>query len=184
MRSLSHSRHHRVLKAKRQIVIVFVGLIGFSCLLNYSMPCIPAHIKHTSLALLNHDAPLLIYSLVVENEATGINRTFGSERVRLNRERYVQLHEGIEYFHQTKPDKYTRLLACIICALIIGQKVKDYRTVKEGHEWVWLLDGDAFIMNGETSGLAVIRSQVALEARNSTKAVDIIMAKDFNGLLY
>jgi hypothetical protein len=103
-----------------------------------------------------------------------VNRKFNSSRIRSNRERYIKLHEGIDYFHQTVADPFTRLLP--------WQKLKDNSKVKGGHEWVWLLDSDAFIMNGEISGLAVIRSQIAKDAKNSKRQIDIILCKDFNGI--
>jgi hypothetical protein len=151
------------------IVILFLVLLSYLYIYTASLrttTCLQSITSYGS----GTTKPLLIYSLAVNGQ-----KNFDSTRVRLNRERYVKLHEGIEYFHQTKADPFTKLLA--------WQKVKDYRKVKGGHEWVWLLDSDAFIMNGEISGLAVIRTQLALEAKkNSAKQVDIIIAKDFNGL--
>jgi hypothetical protein len=154
-------------------LIVILSLVALSYLYLYtvslrvrSTTCLNSITPYGSGAAI----PLLIYSLAVNGQ-----KKFNSTRVRLNRERYVKLHEGIEYFHQTEKDPFTELLA--------WQKVKDYRKVKGGHEWIWLLDSDAFIMNGETSGLAVIRSQVANETKtNPAKQIDIIIAKDFNGL--
>jgi hypothetical protein len=113
--------------------------------------------------------------LVVEGgEVKGITRTFDSKRVLSNRERYIAVHEGIDYFQQTEIDRHTEHLA--------WQKVKDYSKVRYGHEWVWLLDGDAFIMNGVISGLAVVRAQVAKEALNSTREIDIVLCEDLNGI--
>jgi hypothetical protein len=153
------------MQTKRALFFSTVAALGFLSLhmvSNLSRSCIPSQSQASN--------PLLIYSLAVNGQ-----KKFNSSRVRSNRERYSKLHEGIEFFLQTEADPYTRLLA--------WQKIKDYRKVKFGHEWVWLLDSDAFIMNGEISGLAVIRSQLALEAqKNSTKEVDIIICKDFNGL--
>jgi hypothetical protein len=147
------------MQTKRALFFSAVAALGFLCLhmvSNLSISCIPSQSQASN--------PLLIYSLAVNGQ-----KKFDSSRVRSNRERYSKLHEGIEFFLQTEADPYTRLLA--------WQKLKDYRKVKFGHEWVWLLDSDAFIMNGEISGLA------ALEARmNQTKEVDIIICKDFNGL--
>lgn len=62
--------------------------------------------------------------------------------------------------------------------------MQDYHKVKAGHEWVWLLDSDAFIMNGETSALAVVRSKVAAEAKESNNArqIDLILCRDQNGI--
>jgi hypothetical protein len=153
-----------IMKAKRMIFIVLISALSYLSIFMIS-PCSPSLMPHR----LGAANPLLIYSLAVDGQ-----KKFNSTRVRLNRERYVKLHEGIEYFHQTEKDPSTRLLA--------WQKIKDYRKVKGGHEWVWLLDSDAFIMNGETSGLAVIRSQLALEAKKNTRQIDIIICKDLNGL--
>jgi hypothetical protein len=147
------------------IPIFTLTALCFLSLYMVSSPCIPSLIPYES----GSANPLLIYSLAVNGQ-----KKFNSTRVRLNRERYIKLHDGIEYFHQTEKDPSTRLLA--------WQKIKDYRTVKRGHEWVWLLDSDAFIMNGEINGLAVVRSQVALEAKNNTRQIDIVICKDFNGL--
>jgi hypothetical protein len=153
-----------IMKAKRMIFIILISASTFLSLYMIS-PFSPSLIPHR----LGAANPLLIYSLAVDGQ-----KKFNSTRVRLNRERYVKLHVGIEYFHQTEKDPFTELLA--------WQKIKDYRKVSIGHEWVWLLDSDAFIMNGEISGLAVIRSQLALEAKENTRQIDIIIAKDFNGL--
>jgi hypothetical protein len=158
------------------LLMATIASLSYFVFNKVSIPCIQSYIPSESntldysLSEPSEPKTLLIYSLAVNGQ-----KRFNDTRVRLNRERYVKLHEGIEFFLQTKKDPYTRLLA--------WQKVKDYRTVKRGHEWVWLLDSDAFIMNGEISGLAVIRTQIALEAKkNPSKEVDIIIAKDFNGL--
>jgi hypothetical protein len=122
-----------------------------------------------------NSSSLLIYSLLVDRPGNAINRKFDSARVRSNRERYVKFHDGIDYFHQTVANPFTLLLP--------WQKIKDYAKVKNRHEWVWLLDSDAFIMNGEISALAVIRSHLAKEAKNSTRHIDLVLCKDMNGKL-
>jgi hypothetical protein len=119
------------------------------------------------------NSKLLIYSLAVDRP--GNAKKFNSTRVRSNRDNYVALHEGISYFQQTVEDTDTRFLA--------WQKVKDYPKVKEGHEWIWILDSDAFIMNGETSALALIRSQLAAEAKISTRQIDIVLCRQTGGVI-
>jgi hypothetical protein len=119
-------------------------------------------------------AYLLIYTLLADRPGNAIKRTFNSTRVRSNRDRYVALHEGIDYFQQTVADPLTRLIP--------WQKIKDYPKVRGQHEWVWLLDSDAFIMNGETSALAVVRSQLSEELKKSSRQIDIMLCKDWNGI--
>jgi hypothetical protein len=138
----------------------------------FPSPFIPVGVTNS---LKPQSQPLLIYSLVADRLENAISgRKFDSSRVRSNRERYIKLHKGIDYFHQIEADPFTRLLP--------WQKIKDYSKIKAGHEWVWLLDSDAFIMNAEISGLAVIRFHLAKEAKISPRKIDIILCKDMNGI--
>ena len=102
---------------------------------------------------------LVIYTLLVGN-----TKYFDVPRLMRNREKYAAKY-GLDHFVQTdvKIDNATMRYS--------WQKLWDAEELLEKYQWVWLLDADAYIMNGEISILSTI-------GEYSNYDVDILVASD------
>ncbi|KAJ3119465.1 hypothetical protein HK100_000299 [Physocladia obscura] len=113
-------------------------------------------------------ARFVIYSVMVGgHKSHGLNVT----RVLANRKKYVNRYKDhVAHFVQDKLEARSA----------VWQKARDADMLLEkGYDWIWLLDAsDAFIMNGDLD----VRDVVAGIVKNAGQDVDILIARDFNGL--
>lgn len=101
--------------------------------------------------------PIALYLLLTTN-ANG----YDVDRIAKNRHNYAALHPNIKVFWQSQVDPNT--------TFVPWQKVKDYKRLKDNHDWIWYLDADAFIMSNRS-----------LDDLLDTKA-NIIVSRDCNNL--
>ena len=104
---------------------------------------------------------VIVYSLCVEG-----SKSYNCDIVEKNRKNYADRHD-MGHYVQKKRDPNTKDLA--------WQKIKDFKRIGEGFDWVWLLDADAFIMNKRVSVKSIIS---AVEDQTEGKDVQLIISKD------
>jgi hypothetical protein len=88
--------------------------------------------------------------------------------IKKNREAYARNH-GYHVFVQNKRDKNTKNAP--------WQKIKDFKKVSKGYDWVWILNADSLIMNKHAS----IHSLLKGVNDQHTGDLDVVISKDCNG---
>lgn len=115
----------------------------------------------------------LIYTLITKNDGDG----YDFIRIISNRNRYAENHNNIESQLRARVQKGVRER--------VWQKLRDVLKSMEKYDWIWVLDGNAFIMNGNISLEELVHRSIELPIKDgvgptSSNTTDIIVAKDCN----
>jgi hypothetical protein len=92
-------------------------------------------------------------------------KSFDCDRIKTNRVNYAKAVRQTTFIQSVRPNN-TKHLAWL--------KIKDFKEVSKGYDWVWILDADALIMNRRISVESLILGVQDLYSRE----IDIIISKD------